>query len=334
MKRWVWLAITLLPLSVAACTATGERDPESTGEAPAMTGIPNFHAEWNYQDPAASEARFRALVDSPPEGTTEDGRLAVQTQVARALGLQKRFDEAHAVLDTIDAALTDATPVARICALLERGRAFRSSGSPEKGRPLFLEAWEWGQSNRALDDYVVDAAHMMALVEPAEAKLAWNLKAMEWAESSSVPRARNWLGALYNNIGWDYHEQKKYAEALETHRKGWEWHQARDRERGGEPSRGSLIAKWSVAKQLRCLGQLDEALVLQHELAKAWAERGEPDGFVSEEIAECLHAQGKHQEARPHFAKAAEELAKIGWVADSEPERVERLRRLGAGEGE
>ncbi len=40
---------------------------------------------WNWDDPAASEKTFRALPPSPE----------VQTQIARAQGLQRRFDQAH-----------------------------------------------------------------------------------------------------------------------------------------------------------------------------------------------------------------------------------------------
>jgi len=51
-------------------------------------------ALWDLDDPTASEGRFRAAASS-----TADSQLALilGTQVARALGLQRRFDEALAV---------------------------------------------------------------------------------------------------------------------------------------------------------------------------------------------------------------------------------------------
>ena len=56
-------------------------------------------ALWNFDDPAGSERRFRTAADTA-EGTD---RLVLMTQIARALGLQERYDEGHAVLDHLAA---------------------------------------------------------------------------------------------------------------------------------------------------------------------------------------------------------------------------------------
>jgi tetratricopeptide (TPR) repeat protein len=134
---------------------------------------------------------------------------------------------------------------------------------------------------------------------------------------------------LYNNIGWDYHDQGEYRKALEIHRKGLEWHEARDRKSGAEiPGRSTLIARWSVAKQLRLLGRVEEALAIQYELLELYRKAEVGDGFVQEEIGECLLLQGREEEARPHFAEAWRLLKEISWVADDDPERLERIRDL------
>ena len=86
---------------------------------------------WNPDDPAGSEARFRTAAETA-EGT---GRLVLLTQVARALGLQGRYAEAHAVLDQL--AVDDDEVATR--ASLERGRLLRSAGEPDQARP-HLEA--------------------------------------------------------------------------------------------------------------------------------------------------------------------------------------------------
>ena len=46
-------------------------------------------------------------------------------------------------------------------------------------------------------------------------------------------------------------------------------------------------------------------------------------------MAECLAALGRADEARPYFKKAFEHLSKISWLAESEPKRIERLKKLG-----
>jgi hypothetical protein len=54
---------------------------------------------------------------------------------------------------------------------------------------------------------------------------------------------------------------------------------------------------------------------------------GETDGYVFEEIGECLLALGRTTEAQPHFASAVELLAGDPPLAD-DPERFERVRSL------
>ena len=104
------------------------------------TWRPAIEQAWDFEDPAGSEARLRALL------TDADGQdaLVVRTQVARALGLQQRYDEAQALLDEVAAAGPDTE--ARVRERLERGRVLRSGGDPDRAGPLFAEA---GRARRA-----------------------------------------------------------------------------------------------------------------------------------------------------------------------------------------
>jgi len=274
-----------------------------------------FDKLWNYSEPAATERKFRDLL---PGTRDADERLQLLTQIARTLGLQRKFDEAHAILDGVERELTPDLRTVRVRCLLERGRSFNSSKQPDRARPLFLEAWDLGRAAK-LDDYAVDAAHMMAIVEPPDRKLAWNEKAMAVAEASSEPRARGWLWALYNNIGWDYHAQGRYAESLALHEKARGW--AAASRPGGEQH---FISRWSVARQLRALGRVDDALAAQRTLLA----ENDKDGFVHEEIGECFLLLGREAEAKPCFRRAHAILKEIAWVAEDKA-RIERLARLG-----
>lgn len=288
-----------------------------TGVAMAQE-LPDFDKLWNYGDPAATEAKFRELLPK----ATGAYRLELLTQIARALGLRGRFDEAHAILDGVEKEMAAEQTAVRVRYLLERGRAFNSSKRPEKARPLFLEAWELGVKAN-LEFHAIDAAHMVAIVEKGETALAWNEKAIAYAEKAKDAHARGWLRSLYNNVGWTYHEMGQYEKALEAHRKFW------DLERERKPdSDGTRIAKWCVAKQLRMLQRVDEALAMQRELLAEFEKVGKTDGFVFEELGECLLAKGKAADATPEFKKAYELLKEIGWVAEDKP-RIERLRKLG-----
>jgi hypothetical protein len=42
---------------------------------------------------------------------------------------------------------------------------------------------------------------MLGIVEAPEQQLAWSLRALELADTTSDQRSKKWLGSLYNNIG-------------------------------------------------------------------------------------------------------------------------------------
>jgi hypothetical protein len=90
---------------------------------------------WNFDRPAESEARFRAEVAKLPDSSA--ARLELLTQLARAQGLQRRFDDAHATLDQVETALPGRPSRVAVRYLLERGRVFNSSQQPERAVPLF-----------------------------------------------------------------------------------------------------------------------------------------------------------------------------------------------------
>jgi tetratricopeptide (TPR) repeat protein len=161
------------------------------------------------------------------------------------------------------------------------------------------------------------------IVEPVDRQLEWSLRALEIAEQTGDARTRSWLGPLYNNIGWSYHELGRYEEALTFFEKSLEY-----RREEGQPRR-IRIAAWSVGKVLRSLGRYGEALAMQRETSEAAEAAGEPDGYIEEEIGGCLLAMERDQEARPHFARAHEMLSGDGSLVENEPERLERLRALG-----
>ncbi len=284
--------------------------------------LPDFDSLWNYSKPSETEEKFRELLPRAMNSGDTGYQAELLTQIARTLGLQRKFADADSVLDEVQEMLPRAGEQARARYLLERGRVRNSSGNPDKAQPFFEEALEVAQK-AALDDYAVDAAHMMAIVAKGEAVMNWNLKALELAEKSSEPKARRWLGSLYNNIGWTYFDMQKYDSALTLFEKALAF-----RAEHGQPEQ-IRIAKWSVAKARRFLGQVDEALRLQRELEKEWAQSGEEqDGYVFEELAECLLIKNDPA-AESYFALAYRYLSRDSWLAENEPERLKRLKELG-----
>jgi hypothetical protein len=68
--------------------------------------------------------------------------------------------------------------------------------------------------------------------------------------------------------------------------------------------------------------------VAQQALWEATQAAGDSDGFVQEELGECLLALGREEEARSWFAQAYELLSQDAWLAASEPARIARLGEL------
>ena len=90
---------------------------------------------WNFEDPELSEQRFRdAMADQEYD---QDERAELATQLGRAIGLQGRFEEADALLDSIDG---EDEPTIGVRILLERGRVLNSSGHAAMAVPLFEQA--------------------------------------------------------------------------------------------------------------------------------------------------------------------------------------------------
>jgi len=286
--------------------------------------LPDFDKLWDYGQPARTEKAFRELLLRAREAGTSRYLIELLTQIARAEGLQKRYADAHRTLDEAQRLLRSDRPRATVRYLLERGRVFNSSGQPDRARPLFLRAWELaGVADE--DGLAVDAAHMLGIIEPPDEALAWNLKALGLAQESTRPDANRWLGSLYNNLGWTYFDRKDYPKSLAMLEQARSWFK-----KHGKPEQ-VRIARWSVAKLWRLEGRLKEALRMQQALLSELTRIKEKDGFVHEELAECLLALGRDAEARPHFAAAYELLSKDDWLVSEEPERIQRLKMLAGG---
>src|SRR5258706_3115187 len=290
----------------------------------AMSGDPPLDTAWldrtwDFNRPAETEKRFRDELEILPPG---NARLELQTQIARAQGLQRRFDLAHATLDSVEKTLDGRPPRVAIRYLLERGRVYNSSRQPERATPLFRQALDKGRA--ADEDFLaIDAAHMLGIAAPADERLRWNLEAVAMTERTHDARSKRWLASLYNNIGWTYHERGEYATALEYFERALPAWQARG---GAEELRAP---RWGIARAYRAPGRYHDAPAVQNEPAGEDAQAGAADGYVDEELGELLLAKGDPAGARPHFARAFDLLGADAGLQASEPERLARLRRLG-----
>jgi tetratricopeptide (TPR) repeat protein len=170
---------------------------------------------WNFDDPQESEARFRAAL---AEGNYDDDeRAELTTQLGRAIGLQGRFEEADALLDSIDGE----EPTVAVRVLLERGRVLSSSGHAAMAVPLFEQAAELAD-HLSEDFLAVDALHMLAIADAAHAE-SWTRSALEYASTVHDPLTKRWMVALHNNLGHILLDAGRSAEAMVEFQLAEQW---------------------------------------------------------------------------------------------------------------
>ena len=216
---------------------------------------------------------LRAAADGASTAPVRQAELL--TQVARALGLQERFDEAHLLLD----ALAPLTPVVATRVLLERGRLFRSAGDLPAAVSTF-EAAMAAAGRAGLEGLQVDALHM--LVRPGRSAV-WTKRGLDLVASSQDPEVERWSVALHNNHAWSLMELGRPADAL-AH---FEAAHAAAVEVGTRER--AQLARWAVARCLRELGRVTEALEIQRALAAELPD----DPYVQAEIAALESAIGR-----------------------------------------
>lgn len=308
----------------------GCRAHHPVGAPPAAPAVaeadrPDLGKIWNWDDPVASEAAFQALSSQAEASNDRALQVEALTQVARAQGLQQRYDDALRTLKVAELLCNEHTPVARIYVPLERGRVYNSSDRKAEAIPYFESAFTLAQA-AGQDALAIDAAHMMAIALTGEPALEWSARAIAMAEASADPKAQGWLGPLYNNTAWTYFDMGRYDEALSLFQRDVLYRESRGRlEEAG-------VARWSVARVLRAQGRTEEALQMQRELLGQPGRQGnDSEGYTREEIGECLLTLGRPDEARPEFARAYALLKDDPWLKQDEPARLERMRALGEG---
>jgi tetratricopeptide (TPR) repeat protein len=321
--RWVVLVLAAAGAALVAPLLGQSADAAPQGRAvamapPAATGI---DALWNYDDPAGAEAKFRAYGSWLIAAGDHAGLMELDTQIARAEGLQGRFDDATKTLQGVRAGLRVGEARAEIRYELELGRVLRSSGHPDDARPHFVRARTLADAARQ-DALSADARHMLVLVEADPARqVTAGLDALAFAEASRDPGARWWRGPVLHNLGMSYHDLGRLDDALKAFQ-----HDLAVREE--EHDAGAvLVARFSIAWIERLQGRLSEALAEEEAL-----ERVHANGYVYEELGE-IHlamasgnqATAQRRLAQDYFTRAYALLKNDPGMGEDELVRMKRL---------
>lgn len=279
--------------------------------------LPEIDQIWDYRDPAGSERRFRECLSQAQRSGSEEYIVELLTQLARALCLQRRYDEAHAVLDEAESQLAGAGNRARIRCLLERGRVLNDSRRPDDALRRFQAAWELAEQTEERE-LAADALHMLAYVAEGHEGLQWHQVAIDYCENCSGERFRRWLCTLHMNAADQHEARQDYAAAMQSVEKSLAVAEELDwQER-------ILLAKCFLARLSRLRGNVDQALAILKEVLQAKA----PSGYAFEEHAECLLLLGQKDQSRAQFHRAYELLSQDPWFPPTESERLDRIRTL------
>lgn len=290
----------------------------SKPESSAHSELPAFDPLWNYGDPAGTERSFRHLLEKTSAHAPTDYQAELLSQIARCQGLQGDFEGAHRSLDQVDAMVGPAMVRARLRYLLERGRVWNSSGQAARALPLFQSAWELGREagERRL---ALDALHMVAIAQPeVSERIRANLQGLELIHH--WPEQEGWLPAFCNNLGEAYSADGQYLKALAAFRQLDDFNTRRDRP--------DIFTRKDMAQMLRKLGQCQQALEVIQPVADDLAAQGQSNGWIDEELAECLLQAGRAEDARPLFRRAYDALRTDAWVQQHDPAKLVRLREL------
>ncbi len=276
---------------------------------------------WNYRDPSETEIKFRETLKETSVEKNLSEHLQLLTQIARAQGLQRKFEEAHQTLDEVGKQLTEQQNTEHIRYFLERGRVFNSSSNKRNAEVCFRSALDIAK-NLNQDGYAVDAIHMLAIISPPDASTALNEEAIVFAENSEQQQAKNWLGSLYNNLAWSYFDKGEYEKALSVFLRALQFREEK------KSAYEIFLAKWSVARTLRALNRNDDALKVQLALLEEASNTGNHDGYVHEELAELFLLNNDKMKSTFHFEKAYELLSADPHLAQNEGPRLDRMKQL------
>ena len=259
---------------------------------------------WDFSRPDVSEQRFRAALLT----ASGDDALILRTQIARSLGLRRDFERAREELRAVAKELDRAGAEARTRYFLELGRTYASAAHPaelqtpqasELARSAYRQAIELART-ASLDGLAIDAIHMMAFVDTDAAdQLTWAEEALRIVESSTQPAARRWEASIRNNLGHALHQLGRYDEALVQLRQA-----VAIRERGTS-AEATRTAHWMVARTLRAMGRVDEALKIQLRLEREADLAGKPDHYVFEELRLLYASKGEPDRARHYEDRIA-----------------------------
>ncbi len=264
------------------------------------------------------------------------GRRSIQVealaQVARCFSIQGQGERGESVLNRAAALARESEPLGWSRYRLVLGVYLRESGDRPRATETFMDLYEYCLG-RGLHERAVNAAHMVATAADLETQLVWGRKGIAAAEAGGF---QDWLGPLWNNLGWTYDDLGRYEEALHALIRARAYHYS-----GGD-DHAKLVADWSVGHAHRMVGELPIAREWMTDVyvraERRYAQEPTPSraewvGHAARELGEIEFAEGDVQRAADLVRTALTHLKEarmMEWDPEGFEALLERSRQLRA----
>lgn len=210
-------------------------------------------ALWLPGDPIASEERLAAAVGEPDR--SELVRAELETQRARALGLQGRFAEAESLLESLE----PASGSLEVRVLLERGRLLLGEERAEDAIPVVEAALRAARREGSIP-LAVESALVLAGADRPHAQ-QWIEEGLADLAGTGDPRTLRWGVMLHHLRGWTLLRDGDTAAALVSFEDAVEF-----AEDFGTPDERFAV-QWALGRCLREMGRIQEAVAIQRRLS-------------------------------------------------------------------
>lgn len=286
-------------------------------------------------DPVLIEKKLIELLPQAKKLSNNTTYIQILSQIALFQAVQKKFEQAHQTLEQAQLACKADDYQGQACILLEKGRIFQHAGELEKAEKYFYQSYQLSSLHH-LDYYTINAAHMIAIVvKNVEEKIKWNELALSLALQTENKKAQGLLAPLHNNLGQNYFDVQDYEKSL------FYYEQASQLFSHDNRYSDFMLARWTIARCIRALNKLDQALVLQQELLSEIKNRQEskqydmPEemfflvcGFVYEELAIIYNLENQNEKAKEYARIALIELENNEIFKTTSFKRIEFLKSL------
>lgn len=189
--RPLLLSILIFGLSAPSTEVIAAQENVPYCHAHAGLNFPDFMVMWDYDNPALTEKKFKALLNLASNSQDKTYLSELLSQIATTYVLRDEHQEAEYYLKQAQLYLADAEPRAEANYLREKARFLLATGQQDKAIDSFYASWQVARESK-YDRIAIETALDLRDLLPAE-RHSWDLKAQLVAETTKDPKAQQWI---------------------------------------------------------------------------------------------------------------------------------------------